>query len=228
MRRIHRNEIFKIIQDSGIGIDRFLIEDDINGEIFYTRISLIDSPFNFVVCISNESYNAFDYSYTLYAPNYPSSEHFPPNDFCGFEEIADNLKWWLNSVVATYIEDKVVPDLWEEYKRGSKSLDINVVDFDDKRSFDFDEKVNVRLALEELKFLIQNTLSTNEQEQSIVNARLDYLIEAVDRLNVFDWKSIAVSSLVSISIALSLDTQKGLLLFDLFKKVFAFVPKLIP
>ena len=83
------------------------------------------------------------------------------------------------------------------------------------------------MAIEELKLLIHKNLETTVEEQQVVNNRLDYLIEAMNRLNKFDWKSIAISSIMSISVALTLDTNKGQLLFDLFKKVFSIIPMLL-
>jgi hypothetical protein len=119
---------------------------------------------------------------------------------------------------------KPFPTYGEEYKMGNKSFNINEIDFNDKSFFSSEEKRQVRLSLNELKLLIQTNLNTNKEEQEIVTARLDYLIEATDRLNKFDWKSLAASSLISIAIALTLDTKKGFLLFELFKKVFSLVP----
>jgi len=59
-----------------------------------------------------------------------------------------------------------------------------------------------------------------------IDDRLDYLTQAVDRLNKFDWKSLLISTIISISVALSFDTEKGKQLFNLFKQVFDVIPKL--
>lgn len=89
------------------------------------------------------------------------------------------------------------------------------------------KKKQVKLALEELKLLIHGSICKNEDEKKIVNNRLDYLIEASEKQNKFDWKSIAVSTLLGIATSLSLDTEKGRLLFELFKKVFSIVPLIL-
>lgn len=80
------------------------------------------------------------------------------------------------------------------------------------------------MSINELKLLIQTNLKTTGEEQEVVAERLNYLIDASKRLNKFDWKSLAVSTLINISVALTLDTAKGHLLFELFKKVFSVVP----
>jgi hypothetical protein len=113
-----------------------------------------------------------------------------------------------------------------EYLNGNKSLNFETIDFGNKESFSLDEKFQIRMSINELKFLIQNSIHTTEVEQQIISDRFDYLIEASTRLNKYDWKSLVISTLISITIALSLDTSKGQIIFNLFKKVFSSLPKL--
>ena len=108
----------------------------------------------------------------------------------------------------------------------NNSFKINEIDFYNRKAFNIDERKQIIMSINDLKLLINNSLNTSTEEQSLVNERLDYLIEASDRLNKFDWKSLAISTLISISITLSLDTQKEQLLFELFKKVFSLIPTL--
>ncbi len=97
---------------------------------------------------------------------------------------------------------------------------MNVINFEDKTLFSKDEKIQIKLAINELKFLIIQNFSPNNEEQIIIDNRLDYLIDSVERLNKFDWKSLVLSTIISISISLSLDSEKGRLLFELLRKVF--------
>ncbi len=84
----------------------------------------------------------------------------------------------------------------------------------------------MRLAINDLKLLIHQQFGTTEVEQEAVVARLDYLVEASKRLNKYDWKSLAINTIISITITLSLDTEKGRQLFELFKRVFRIVPQI--
>ena len=227
MRLKHKNKLFKIIQDSGLGVEHFDINEGETDKVPFLIISYKDSPFQFIIRNSDDNFDLFDCKYTKYGPNYPLSQFEPETGYSDFEFLSGEFLWWLTNVLSPYIEDLNEPDLWEEFKKGNKSFDFNKINFDDKSSFSLDERAQVKLALNELKLLAQKALSTNEKEQEIINARLDYLIDASNRLNKFDWKSLAVSSIISISVALSLDTQKGHLLFELFKKVFSNIPLLM-
>jgi hypothetical protein len=62
-------------------------------------------------------------------------------------------------------------------------------------------------------------MDIDDYDVEIIEKRLLYLSDAVDRLNKTDWYGIAISTLIGISINLSLDTEKGRLLFKLFKQV---------
>ena len=76
------------------------------------------------------------------------------------------------------------------------------------------------MSINELKGLIINKFELLEEQQKIVNDRLDYLAEASGRLNKFDWKGTLVNTIMSMSIALSLDTEKGKILLKLFQRIF--------
>jgi hypothetical protein len=82
------------------------------------------------------------------------------------------------------------------------------------------------LALRDVRLLIVGRFSPAVPEMESIDDRLDYLTQAVDRLNKFDWKSLLISTIISISVALSFDTEKGKQLFNLFKQVFDVIPKL--
>jgi hypothetical protein len=98
---------------------------------------------------------------------------------------------------------------------------------DDKSLFNDTEKIQLRLSINEFKMLINKTFCPDEYETKAIHDRLDYLAESLDRLNRIDWRSLALSTVLSISIALSLDTTKGQILIDLFKRLFSNVIRLI-
>lgn len=227
MRRKYKNEIFQLLLSSKYGIERFEIKEqqEING-LLSDIIYFNNSPLYFIIRNSNDDFEAFDYQYTRYAPEFPLSDIYPQQNYISFREIIERFNKWLFQCVDAYIEDKEEPDLWQELNMGNKTLNINNIDFDNKTLFSSEEKRQIGLSLNELKLLMHKKISTSKDEQEIINNRLDYLIDASKRLNRFDWKSLALSSLVSISIALSLDTQKGHLVFELFKKVFSVMPLL--
>jgi hypothetical protein len=82
------------------------------------------------------------------------------------------------------------------------------------------------LALRDVRLLIIDRFAPSTAEMESIDARLNYLTQAIERLNRFDWKSLLISSIMSISVALSFDTEKGRQLYKLFKQVFDIMPKL--
>ncbi|MGQ0826988.1 MAG: hypothetical protein ACT4ON_01205 [Bacteroidota bacterium] len=225
MRKKHKNELFQFLVNSKIGIDKFDFEKGIEDGSGFSmiQISLKDTPFYFKVRVSEEDFNVFDYQFIMYNPTFSPTEF---SEWLSFSQIMDTLDYWMKNHVSEYLLDEHEPDLWEEFKKGNKTFSSNSIDFDDQGSFSNDEKIQIKLSLNELKLLINKNIATSSEEQQIVNARLDYLIDAVDRLNKYDWQSLVISTLISISISLSLDTEKGHLLFELFKKVFSMVSRI--
>ncbi len=227
MRRKYKNAIFNYLNDTDLGTDSFDIEEGLENELPATSIIFKDSPLKFIIRTSASSYDLLDCRFVTFSPKYEVSDIYPLQEWTNFTEVFDSFKNWINTHVAEYIEEIQIPDLWSEYKKGNKTLRFNEINFENRENFNFEEKEQIKMAINELKLLIHKNMETSDEEQQLVNYRLDYLIEAMNRLNKFDWKSVAISTTMSISIALTLDTSKGQLLFDLFRKVFNIIPMLI-
>lgn len=228
MRKKYKNQIFQLLLSSEFGIEAFEIsEQQMDNSPISLTIEVKNTPLYFIIRNSSYDFDTFNFQFVKDAPNYPVTALYPTIAFMSFDAITDSLKGWLESVVNPYFKDQQEPDLWEEFKKGNKVINLNEIDFNNQSSFSFEEVKQIELSINELKFLIQSSLKTSKEEQEIVNNRLDYLIQASTRLNKFDWKSLALSTLFSISIALSLDTEKGHVLFELFKKVFSIVRMLM-
>lgn len=227
MRKKYKNEIFNFLNSIKLGKENFDIEEYVEKNILKTIIVYKETPFEFKIRTSPTSFDLFDYQFVTFSPTYETTPLYPQSGWTNFVEVFESLENWVNNHVAEYIEELQIPDLWSEYKKGNTTLRFNEIDFENQEIFNFEEKEQIRMAINELKLLIHKNIETSEEEQQLVNNRLDYLIEAMNRLNKFDWKSVALSTTMSISIALSLDTIKGQILFDLFKNVFSIIPILL-
>jgi len=227
MRRKYKNEIFNFLINSSLGLENFEFEETTINELIATKISYRNSPFIFTIRTSSESFDLFDYKFVNFSPTYYDSQFFPPEGWASFNEVFQSFKEWISSHVNEYLEEMQMPDLWSEFNNGNKSLKFEEIDFEKREVFNIEEKKQIRMSINELKMLIQKHLNTSDEEQQLVENRLDYLIDTSNRQNKFEWKSIAISTIISVSIALSLDTKKGQLLFELFKRVFSSVPMLL-
>lgn len=226
MLKKYRNSLFESIQgmNKGLGNCQFQLEEK-SGQI---EIIVPDTPLKFIIIDCPHSFNVFKYNHSLFAPNFPLTGEIPAqaNHYETFDKIINIIKKWLDDAVKPYIDEQDGIDMWREYKKGNKTLNIESINFDDKDSFSIDEKTQITLALSELKLLIEGKFQLSEKEMNIVNERLNYLIESKERLNKFDWKSLLINTIINITVALSLDTHKGQELFLLFKHAFAMIPQL--
>jgi len=68
------------------------------------------------------------------------------------------------------------------------------------------------------RLLVVENYHPDTEQLILISERLKYLEAAVDRLNSFDWKGVTISTLLSIAITLSLDTERGRQLYILFKQ----------
>ena len=225
MRKKYKNQLFQYLSTLDIPIDHWEIETNEDKYRDVSIISLVNTPFKFIITTDKEDFNVVGCKYILYGSSYPLSEYSGP--YGDFDSILSEFSYWLDKHINPYFEDEAEPDLWTAYLNNNKSLNPENIDFNDRAEFTTDEKQHVKLAMNELKHLIHSNFQTTQEEQRLVNARLDYLIDAVDRLNKFDWKGTALSMLMNISTALCLDTTRGEQLFGLFAKVISNLPQLI-
>jgi hypothetical protein len=227
MLKKYKNELFQIIQNSGIDLSLVRHKEEVINEYHAFTVEIINTPFWFMARNSSHDYEIFDCKYVQFNPSFSESGYMPEDGWCSFIDIKNMFTNWLQSHVQEYFNDLTEPDFWLQLNSESKALDLGKIDFDDKELFNAEEKQQIKLALRDVRLLIIDRFSPSALELESINARLDYLSQAVDRLNKFDWKSLLLSTIMSISVALSFDTEKGKQLYTLFKHVFDVIPKLI-
>ena len=111
-----------------------------------------------------------------------------------------------------------MPDLWSQLQFYSP-LTTAFID-DDLKQFSSEQKEQIRLSIKDFERLIVENYAPTKEQLKFISDRLSYLGNAVDRLNRFDWKGLAISIVTSIAINLSVDTEGGKLLFKLFQQAF--------
>ena len=179
MRLKHKNELFKKIQEWGYNVNLFTVDNTDKNCL----ITLKNSPLSFH--ITNEvSFDSFHFKYVTYSP-----EWFIQTGNCRFIGILlEDFQFWLKDHVNAYIEDQTSIDLWDIFTNNNRSQNLNYIDFSTSEKFTEDEKIQTQLLMNEFKNLLIERFDLQEEQIKIVNARLDYLVEATKRLNKFDWK----------------------------------------
>jgi len=212
MLKKYKNDILETIKEVGLNPEHFSATE-IDSRFI---IKLLDTPLQFTFVKQDRSYHLFEYSFVTFSPKHDKYISGNPEDFL---TCISDFQRWLENHVAEYLNELTTPDLWKQLEDQKALLDYTHQDNDKATHFTDEQKRLIRLGLDEVLLLIKNEFQPTADEIGVINNRLDYISEALDRLNKFDWKAVLVSTIISISIALSLDTAQGNALFHMFKQV---------
>lgn len=228
MLKKYRNRLLEVIQEKGINPALFHIKDEVKDDA-YSRFSLqlLDTKLAFTVRNPPHSFHSFDWFYTEFTPNFSRTAVYPPSGFASEEKLIIAFGDWLENHVKAYTQELLEPDMWERIESQIPLVTGSEISEEDTTVFSDDEKIRVRMSINEFRILLIKNFEPSSDELKVIDDRLEYLSNSVDRLNKIDWRSVAITTLISISLALSLDTEKGRLLFDLFMQVFSGVLHLI-
>jgi hypothetical protein len=180
-----------------------------------------------VISQPNANLHGFKVNYTLFNANYPWNWQRTPPAPEGtiyrnpIEDAYARFQEWLANEVKPYIDEMLQPDLWAGIEQQREFVTPTSLTPHDVSFFTDEEKPSLRTSIKQFRLLVCEKFDPTQEQLEIIDERLDYLSEAVDRLNRFDWKSLGLGTVLSIVVALSLDTSKGKLLFDLFKQAFS-------
>jgi hypothetical protein len=119
-----------------------------------------------------------------------------------------------------YLKNELdAPDYWGA---GSSGLFTAVRPRSDEENTDFteEEKKQIAASLRSIKSGIEQLVALNQEQNRFVDERLDYLAKAASRVGRFDWKNLAVSTLLQIAIDLALDGSKATILWQAVSAAF--------
>jgi hypothetical protein len=235
MLRKYKNAFLAAIHEAGLDTSMFEAEEGTSAEpdLLYPvdkvtqpifRIKLRNSPIKFLVREVATTFHEFSYRATFFAPTFILGFWYESQPV---SKVLDAFKEWLEDVAKKYIEDNNLPDYWSQLKMyGSLAYNSDPPDETDSR-FTEEEREEVRESVKRLSAMIAEEFKPTPEQSQFINERLDYLSRAADRLNRFDWNGLAISIVVSIAVNLSVDTERGRVLFSLFKAAFQATTKLL-
>ncbi len=220
MLKRDKNTFIEIIKSKGLELSSFkrYEKDNVDGNPAFI-IQLENSPLYFMARTRNEDYHEHDSRFIKFGPNFPKSDYVPSQNWDSIEKVYEIFEYWLDSHVKTYLEEIDIPDLWEQLE-GKTLFSTDPLSNRTSDSFTKPEKERICASLEHFKKLAVMEYNPSDEQLEIIQDRISYLADSLDRLNKVDWQGIAISTVISISIALSLDTEKGRHLFTLFKQAF--------
>ncbi len=206
MLKKYRNNLLQAIIDLEFDPTLFSSSEE-NGRF---RIDLRNTPLWFEVGNTYDDYHALDCQFVKFGPGYPGSGFLPADGFTSIDRVLLYLRHWLDEHVREYLDELELPDLWEQVNAQHSLISGQAPDTYDQSYFSEEEKDQIHHSLEVFRERLITAFSPDDHQMAAIDARLQYLTQAVDRLNRFDWMSVAISTLISISVALSLDTDRDL------------------
>jgi hypothetical protein len=222
MHKRYKNIFFEMIQAAGLSLGDFTAKEVIEKETRDPAFIIRYRPANLTFTAINPSDDPhlFYGSYTIYNPTALKRRakeveyvEGPPSSFSETREAFDK---WLSEHVRTSIEEGLLPDLWAIVS--AKAIATNSSPRKRIAQFTDEERRQLKLALATFRVRLIQTFKPNKEQLHVISQQLDYLVAAADRLNKFDWKGVALSTLIGISTALTLDTERGRQLYGLFQQ----------
>lgn len=208
----HKNKILETTRTSGFPLD--LLETTEEGLTF--SVSLKGSSLKFIITQNSEDYERLSYQYSKFEPGFPK---YSAGNY-GIDLICREYKDWLSKHVAKHMEFESIPDLWAEVKAIQPMISSKSFTQEDFEMFTEREKFQIQESLKEFQRLIKEEISPMKESLDNIQEKLDYLSNAVNKLNRFDWKGVALSTVIGIATNLSVDTNSGKQVFDLFQQAF--------
>jgi hypothetical protein len=220
----YKNELLSIIQESGLDPNLFIAKEEVINNVKHFVISVRDSQIIFTVKDYLESFYSFSCQYSQFNANFSTTSDYPQN----FDSLAGILKEWLEETVKPYLDEINTPNLWQILEQNRIRTKDKIGTPEDFKLFSEDEKCQIRLSITDFRLSIIKNFEPNKEVLDSIDARLKYLSEAVDKHNKFDWKGIAINTVIAITIALALNPEQSSKLFHLFQQVFTQILYLLP
>jgi hypothetical protein len=200
------NEIFSLVQQIELNHSDFEWRERVSSQS--SNITISD-----LVHKSTGFYFLFDY--------HPTHRHYsqcsPGEDTAIQQQISRSwetqktfAKTWLHWLKRE-IES---PDLWGSIARGAEIAEAAASNDTENISFNENEKQYIATGINEIKEYLLKAHDLSERNATLVAQRLDYLIEASNRVGRKDWINLLLSVLVGIVISAALPPDSARELFS--------------
>jgi len=226
MLKAHKIALFSAIGEAGLDASRFELVESGMATTTYVKGA------NFTFQVEESPANSlFRFRYHtrlkgLTSWNY-CGEHREGEFACTFDRMLQSFTRWLKGDAGDILQAEMATDPWAEVESFSRVFGYASFSQEDMSPFTAEEKAAVRASVLRFRLLIVEHYEPVEDQLKEVNERLDYLADAIERLNRFDWKSLALSTIISIGINMTIDTAGGQEFMRLCQQAFGVVVKLL-
>jgi hypothetical protein len=173
LRKWHREELFDLVEAAGLDPATFDLDED-DGE---SRLRHLVAGSYFAIS------RAADGTYTV---RYVAGDGpLEDRDGLSWYRLKQRVEAWLREVRT----DLEMPDRWAELRRAREILFVVPGDVVDNTPFSSEEKAAIERQLREFRELAKDRWSLSGERLATLDANVDYLVDAVDRLGRFDWRN---------------------------------------
>jgi hypothetical protein len=222
MLRKDKNGFIDIIRSKELELTLFKANDDIKDEFPAFVVELKSTPLVFWTRNNSDSHFSYDCNFTTFSPTFQIYGYIPHGDwYSNIQQVYDLFATWITNHVKPYLEEQTAEDLWDVLLNGEQSFELGNVIEEDIDYFSENERKFLTSKIMELRTKIIEQYSPDQYQLMGIDKKLNYLTDAVNRLNKFDWKSLLLTTLLGITTTLSLDKTTGETLFVFAKHLFS-------
>ena len=222
----YKNALLDTIKSHGLDPKLFSAQDELIELENYLSIRLRNSPLTFAVRPLVPYFDRFAFRYSSFQQGYPlsSDSEYVSN----FAELKLMFGQWLNSAAIPYLDEINAVDLWQTLEESFLGAVPEPKTPEQFEPFTDQEKDQIRSSINELRLSIEKNFSLQRKQLDTTNDLLQYLCDAADKRNRFDWRGIAINVAVTIATHLALNPEQSRQLFELFQAAFSNITHLLP
>ncbi len=228
MLKRYKNEFLSVIQQAGLDpLDFVAVETTYDGQLVF-MLRYKETDLKFIARNDGQNSHSFLYSYTPFFPGQRVRMvgYLPEQGYDSFKTVLRGFQSWIADHVNECIADESVPDLWQALQAGAFLSEKSVKEHDES-FFSEPEKVQIKIALISFQQATVEQFHPSADQLVAIEKQINYLSDAVERLNRFDWKGVAISTLIGICTNLGLDTERGRQLYGIFQQAMTAVLHLL-
>jgi len=118
-------------------------------------------------------------------------------DGLSWYRLKERVEAWLREVKT----DLEMPDRWAELRRARDILFVVPGEVADNTPFNSEEKAAIKRQLREFRELAKDRWSLSGDRLAALDANVDYLVDAVDRLERFDWRNAFAGAFIGLLVS---------------------------
>jgi len=204
-----KNKVFEAIQTIGLSPEDFDWREDKSHHLANHAVSTVFRK-------HSEYYFCFDAAeradgISQYFGYSPGNSSFVERGWTSTPDFIFNVKEWLKNLQ----RETEAPDLWRALAEESAMIQGMPGTESANTLFTPEEQQKVKAALNEIKAYMCQLQKFSLEQQQVIEANFNYLIDATNRVGRKDWKVIFLGTLISTAIALAIpaDNTSAILRF---------------